>query len=133
MTKRFEVGILSGQPSILRIELDRAQQTGDRLGKLATKSKDNCSHVVGVIVKRFVVDDLSNVPEGLGVFAGIEGERCGVKLFLNATWRGFWLRPALPIANVEIELNPFVQLLLIGVVREHRAEEISRLSKLVSL
>jgi hypothetical protein len=122
VTKRLQVWILAGKASILRIEFDRAQQAWDGLWKLATECENDSAHVMRVIVKRLVADDLANVPEGLRVFAGIKSQGCGVKLFLNATWRGFELRSTLSIANVEIELDPFVKLLLIRVIREHCAE-----------
>jgi hypothetical protein len=121
-TEGLQVRILAGKSSILGIEFDRAQQAGDSFWKLATEGENDGAHIMRVIVKRFVANDLANVPEGLGVFAGIKGQGCGVKLFLNATWRGFGLRPTLSVANIEIELNPLVQLLLIGVIREHCAE-----------
>jgi hypothetical protein len=88
---------------------------------------------MSVIVEGFVADDLSNMSQGLGVFAGIEGQRRSVKLFLNTTWGSLGLRSALSFANIEIELNALVQLLFVRVVREHRAEQIGGLLKLVRL
>ena len=86
-----------------------------------------------VIVERLVSDNFANVSKRLSVFAGIECKGGSVKLFLDATWGCLALGSALPIADVEIELNTLVQLLLIGVVCEHRAKEVGRLSKLVRL
>ena len=128
--KGFQVGILPREPAIFRIELDRAQQARHRLWKLAAQRKDDGAHVMRVIVERLVSDNFANVSKRLSVLAGIECERGGVKLFLNATWGRLALGSALPIADVEVELNTLVQLLLIGVVREHGAKEVGRLSKL---
>jgi hypothetical protein len=88
---------------------------------------------VGVIVKWLIADNVADMVQGLMVFAGIEGQRGGVKLFLNTTWRGFASRSVLSLADIEVKLNPFVQLLFLRIIREHRAQNVGRLAKLVGL
>jgi hypothetical protein len=81
---------------------------------------------VGVIVKWLIADNVADMVQGLMVFGG-------VKLFLNTTWRGFASRSVLSLADIEVKLNPFVQLLFLRIIREHRAQNVGRLAKLVGL
>ena len=133
MAKGLEVGILTSQAAILRIELDRSQQARHRVGELTAQGEDDGAHVVSVVVEGLVSDNVTNVSKRLSVFAGIESKRSSVKLFLNATWHSLLLPSVLAVADVEIELHAFVQLFLLGIVCKDRTKNLGRLAKLVSL
>jgi hypothetical protein len=133
VTERLEVWVLPSKATILRIELDRSEEARDRLRQLAAEGKHHGSHVVCVIVKGLVLDHVANVSERLRVLARIERQGGGVKPFLHATWGCLPLWPILAVADIEIELDALVQLLLVGILFQHRTENLGRLAKLVSL
>jgi hypothetical protein len=130
--ERLEIRVALRQRTIFRVKRDGAFEMCDRLGRLAALGMSDREHIERVIVVWIFVADEPQIRERLIVTAAIDGKRRRVQaLFLRSRRRFF--RRRLSLADVQIEPHPFVQLLFLRVLPQHRFEQRSRAAKVVSL
>ncbi len=105
---------------------------GDGFGGLATLRVGHGQHVERVVVVGVLIAHQPQMGDGFVVPAAVDRQRGGVQPFINGL--GSLLSGTrLPLADVQVQANAFVELLLVGVLSEDRLEQVSRLTVIVSL
>src|SRR5262245_194733 len=105
---------------------------GNCLGVLVPLSVRDGEHVDGVVVVRVFVADEAKMRDRLVVLSAVDGERRRVQALIDGLriWNS---RCRLPLTDVEVQTNPFVQFLLFGILAQHRFQNGGSLTVIVSL
>ena len=114
---------MSGARPVLRVERDRTLQMRDGFSRLATLCVRDGKHVEGVIVVRVFVSHQPQVNDGFIMAPAVDGERGGIQAFTQRLGSSF-SRCRLTGADVQIQADPLVQLLLLRVQLEYRLEKL---------
>ena len=101
------------------IERDGALEMRDRLGVLVPLSVRDGEHVDGVVVVRVFVAHEAKMGNRLVVLPAIDGERRRVQALVDGL-RIRHSRGRLPLTDIQVEPNPFVQFLLFRILPQHR-------------
>jgi hypothetical protein len=104
----------------------------DRFGMLVTLGMRDGKHVQRVIVVRILISHETQVGDRLIVLAAIDRKRRGVKPLVDRLGRRF-ARSRLPLADVQVQTDALVQLLLFGILPQNRLEQVRRPVVIVTL
>jgi hypothetical protein len=102
------------------------------LGVLVPLGMGDGKHVERVIVVGILVANQAQVRDGLVVLAAVDCERGGVQTFGHGLRRVFALR-SLSLADIQVETDALVKLLLVRVLPEHTLECVYRRAIVMTL
>ncbi len=105
---------------------------GDGFGGLIPLGVGDGEHVERVIVVRILIPDKPKMSNGLIVLTAIDGESGRVQALVDRLRRILALC-GLPLADVQIQPNSFVQFFFVGILPEHGLERVDRRAIVVPL
>ena len=83
LPQSFELGIVSRKSAVVRVELDGADEEGDRFVNLVAQREDRGQHIERVILVGRVVGRPAEMLDRFVVVARVDGKRGGEDAFLG--------------------------------------------------
>jgi hypothetical protein len=132
VVKRFKVGVATGKCPIFRIQRNCSLEMRDRLDMFSALSVCDGEHVQSVVVVRILVADEPEMRNGFIVPTAVQCKRRGVQPLLQGLRIGLGRR-GVPLADVQIQPDPFMELALIWEGCEETLEQLERAAIIVTL
>jgi hypothetical protein len=132
VVKRFKVGVSAGKCPIFRIQRNCALEMRDRFDMLPTLSMCNGEHVQSVVVVRVLVADEPEMRNGFIVPTAVQCQRRGVQPLLKGLRIGPGRR-GVPLADVQVQPDPLMELTLIRERCEEVLEQLEGAAIIVTL
>ena len=132
VAQRLEIGVISRERAIFRIQRDRAFEVRHGFGVLLALRVSDGEHVDRMIVVGILVAHEPQVRDRLIVLPAVDRQGRRVQPLVDRLGRRFTLR-RLTLADIEIQPDALVQLLLFGVLTKDSLEQVGRLRVRVAL
>ena len=132
VSQRFQIGIVSRESAVFRVQCDGAFEVRDGLRVLVALRVRDGEHVDGVVVIRILVADETQVRDRLVVLPAVDGKRRGVQTLVDGLRRGFLLR-RLALTDIQVKTNAFVKLAFLRILTQDRLQQAGRLLIRVTL
>jgi hypothetical protein len=131
-TEIVEVRVVSSDRPIVGVQLDGPLQELRGIFQVPPMSFDNGPQIEHLLVLGFMVAGALEVPVGLVETPGIDGQRRREDQLFQRLWNRP-VRGLLTLADVQIEPDSLMQLLLVGIGHENGLQNIGRLTIIMRL